>query len=269
MVRSTPILGALLTTLLATTAQAATIGYWRMEQDIQPGPNLRVANEFAGGSDLRSNNAFIDTNLPTTSVPQTGTPNLGSIGSTSAGGTDGINASAAAYSALNVSSITVEFWARTVENEAELFMRSSGNNGIIIDQPSDLRVRWWVDDGAGGAEEREMAGLFDMDAAWNHFAFSYDHLTGVAEFFVDGTSVGTDNGTAGRALVWDTNEAVQIGLRMDFAAANNGTMDEVRIDDSALRALELLSSPEPGTGTMLALGLVGLGLRGRRARRKR
>lgn len=164
--------------------------------------------------------------------------------------------------------MTVEFWARTVENDADLFVRSSGNNGIIIDQPGNLRVRFWVDDGAGGAEERTMTGLFDMDDAWNHFAFSYDHLSGVAEFFVDGTSVGTDTGTANRALVWDANEAVQIGLRMDFSAANNGTMDEVRIDDSALSALDLLLNPEPGTGLLVSFGLIGLGLRGR-ANRKR
>ena len=84
---------------LSSVAQAATIGYWRMEQDLDPGADLRVANEFAGGSDLISSDAFIDTNLPNTSVPNTGTPNLGSIGSTSQGSSAGINASAAAYAA--------------------------------------------------------------------------------------------------------------------------------------------------------------------------
>ena len=253
----------------SSVAQAATIGYWRMEQDLDPGADLRVANEFAGGSDLISSDAFIDTNLPNTSVPNTGTPNLGSIGSTSQGSSAGINASAAAYAALNVPSITIEFWARTVENDADLFVRNNGtlDNGVIIDQPGNLRIRFWVDDGAGGAEQRTILTGFDMDDAWNHFAFSYDHLAGVAEFFVDGASVGTDtNPNAGRGLVWDTNEAIQIGLRMDFAAANNGTMDEVRIDDSALSVLELLQSPEPGTGLLVSFGLVGMGLQGRSRR---
>ena len=266
-IRSLGVCGGLLL-LLADAAQAATIGYWRMEQDLDGGPGLLVANEVAGGSDLISTTACIDTNLPTTSVPNTGSPNVGSLGSTQQGSAAGINASAAAYGALNTSSITIEFWARTVENDAELFLRSTGNNGIIIDQPSSLRVRWWVDDGAGGAEQRQMAGLFDMNDAWNHFAFTYDHLSGIAEFFVDGVSVGTDSGTANRALVWDPSAAVEIGRRMDFAAANNGTIDEVRIDDNALGGFELLNSPEPGTGLLVSFGLIGLGLH-RRARRRR
>jgi hypothetical protein len=96
---------ALLLLLFADLGQAATIAYWRMEQDLNPGPNLRVANEVAGGSSLTSKNAFIDTNLPSTSVPSTGSPNLGSIGSISAGTNEGINASAAAYAALNSDSM--------------------------------------------------------------------------------------------------------------------------------------------------------------------
>ncbi len=257
---------------MASTAEAATIAYWRMEQDLDPSADLRVANEVAGGSDLLSSNAFIDSNLPTTSVPNTGSPNVGSIGSISQGSSDGINASAAAYAALNVPSITIEFWARTVENDADLFVRNNGtpDNGVIIDQPGNLRIRFWVDDGAGGAEQRTMSGLFDMDDAWNHFAFTYDHLSGVAEFLVDGVSVGTDtNSNAGRALVWDPNEAIQLGVRMDFAAANNGTMDEVRIDDRALSSLELLQSPEPGTGLLVSFGLIGMGLQGRMRRLRR
>lgn len=255
---------------LAGAAHAGTIGYWRMEQDLDSGPNLSIGNEFVGGSNLISSNAALFPHLPNlpNGIPQTGEPNTGSIGSTTQGSSDGINASAAAYAALNVPSITIEFWARTVENDADLFVRNNGtaDNGIIIDQPGNLRIRFWVDDGSGGAQQRTMTGLFDMDDAWNHFAFAYDHLTGVAEFFVDGASVGTDVGTAGSALVWDPNEAVRLGVRMDFAEANQGTLDEVRIDNRALNAGQLLHSPEPGTGLMLALGLVGLGLRGRKNR---
>ena len=121
---------------------AGSIGYWRMEQDLDPtAEGLRVANEVAG-NDLLSNSAFIDTNLPTTSVPLTGSPNVGSIGGTRQGANEGINGTVAAYAALDVPSITIEFWARTVENFAEVFQRTSGANGIVIDQPSALTITW-------------------------------------------------------------------------------------------------------------------------------
>lgn len=162
-----------------------------MEQDLDASAEgLQVANEVAG-NDLFSTTAFIDANLPTTSVPLTGTPNIGSIGGTRQGGNAGINGTVAAYAALNAPSITIEFWSRTVENQAELFQRTTGNNGILIDQPSQLTATWYVDDGAGGATAMQMSNVFDLDANWHHFAFSYDHLTGLGEFFVDAVKVST------------------------------------------------------------------------------
>ena len=261
-----PVLLWALLVLLAQPAWAATIGYWRMEQDLDPSADgLQVANEVAG-NDLFSSSAFIDTNLPTTSVPQTGSPNAGSIGSTQQGGSAGINGTVAAYAALNVPSITIEFWGRTIETTAELFMRSSGANGVVIDQPSALTITFYVDDGAGGSTPLQMSDVFDMDDNWHHFAFTYDHVAGLGEFFVDAAQVAQVTGVAGRALVWDAAAPVEIGARMDYAAAFNGTLDEVRIDDNALAATELLANPEPGTGLLVAMGLCAMASHRRQTR---
>ncbi|MEM7410053.1 MAG: LamG domain-containing protein [Myxococcota bacterium] len=253
---------------LGSSAQAVTLGYWRMETDLEPSAEgLRVPNEVLGGNDLLSSSAFVDSNLPTTSVPQTGTPNNGSLGGTRQGGSAGINGSVVAYAALNSPSLTVEFWGRTVENDADLFLRTTGNNGLRIGNPSSLDVVFWVDDGAGGASPLQMLNLFDMDANWHHFAFMYDAGTGLGQFFVDGGEVGRVQGAAGRALYWDPSAPVEIGVRMDYAAAFNGTIDEVRIDGDALGASSLLLAPEPKTVLLMGAGLGALAWVGRKRRR--
>ena len=258
----------LLALVVGSSAQAVTLGYWRMETDLEPSAEgLRVPNEVVGGNDLVSNTAFVDTNLPTTSVPVTGSPNGGSLGGTRQGGQAGINATVAAYAALNSPSLTVEFWARTVENDADLFQRSTGNNGLRIFSPSSLDVVFWVEDGTGGAVQLEMLNLFDMDADWHHFAFRYDAPSGLGEFFVDGVRVNSVQGATNRALVWDPNAPVEIGTRMDYAAAFNGTLDEVRIDGEALGGGSLLFAPEPESALLLGAGLGSLAWVGRKRRR--
>jgi len=245
----------------APPARALTVAYWRMESDLDPSANgLRVANEVAGGSDLISLEAFVDLAAnPNGTVPYTGASNLGSIGSTQQGGNRGINASAAWYAALDVSSITVEFWARTLESTAVLFRRSSGADGIVIQNPNALSVTYYVSDGAGGALPVTMSGLDNMDATWKHYAFSYDAASGVGTFYVDGTAVRTNDGPDGRPLVWGAPSQLEIGVLMDYASAFNGTMDEVRIDSAALppgRFLDVV--PEPAPAALLGLALAGL-----------
>ena len=261
-------LSPLLLAFVATSASAATIGYWRMEADLDPSAEgLEVVNEIAFGTSLFSSEAFVDTAAnPNFTVPLTGAPNTGSVGGTRQGGPNGINATAAWYPELDVPSITVEFWARTVENQATLFSRSSGNDGIVIRNPSSLDVTYWVDDGAGGATRVDLLDLFDMDANWHHFAFSYDQASGVGQVFIDGTSVVSNDGADGRGLVWGSNVDVEIGHQMDYAAAFNGTLDEVRITDAAPSSSAPLLVPEPSPIAPLG-GLLALAwLRGRRRR---
>jgi hypothetical protein len=260
------LLAGLLAACLAAPAGAATIGYWRMEADLDPSLNgLRVANEVAGGSDLLSNQAFVDLAAnPNGTVPNTGAINLGSVGSSLQGGANGINGTVAWYSMLDATSITAEFWARTGENQATLLQRSSGANGFTISNPNNLSITYYVSNGAGGGVAVTLNTGHNMDATWRHYAFSYDQATGVGSFYVDGVVVASNDGIDGRALYWGTSTTLRVGQQMDYAAAFNGTLDELRLSNVALTSSQFLGAvPEPGAAL---LGLFGAALyaRGRR-----
>jgi hypothetical protein len=260
--------GALVTALLATSTSATTIAYWRMEADLDPSANgLRIANEIAGASALTSSEAFVDLAAnPNGTVPFTGSTNLGSVGATLQGGANGINATAAWWPALDVSSITLEFWARTGEGTATLFRRSSGANGIVLNNPNALALVYYVSNGSGGGTRVALSGLDNMSSTWRHYAFTYDAPTGVGTFYVDGVAVRSNDGPDGRALYWGSSSSIQIGWQMDYAAAFNGTMDEVRLSDLALPPTMFLATvPEPGTAAPLLAGLLLIGAWRRRA----
>ena len=252
--------GALLAIALAifvpVGAGAVPIGYWRMEADLDASANgLEVANEVAG-SPLLSSEAFVDTLAnPNGTVPQTGSTNFGSVGATFQGAANGINGTVAWYAALDVSSISVEFWARTIENTATLFSRTTGGaDGITLGSPNSLSLTYHVDDGAGGSTGVALGGLGNMDATWHHYAFTYDEFAGLGSFYIDGALVASDDGPDGRPLFWGTQVDLSIGLLMDYAAAFNGTMDEFRIDDGTLPPTSFLNTPEPSSLLLLGLG---------------
>ncbi len=258
--RLTALAVALLTTLAPVPAAATLIGLWRMEADLDPSAGgLEVANEVAFGNPLLSNEAFIDLAAnPNSSVPSTGSPNLGSVGATQQGGSNGINGTVAWYPELDSASLTIELWARTVESTATIFSRSSGANGLLLDTPNDLQLTYYVSDGGGGGTAVVLSTGHDMDATWRHYAFTYDALSGVGSFFVDGVEVATNDGPDARPLFWGTQVDLEVGFQLDFAAANNGTVDELRIDDNSLPAMGFQNVPEPGTASALALGLGAL-----------
>lgn len=246
-------LGAL---ALAPASQALPIAYWRMEVDDDPSANgLSVPNELAFGTPLVSAEAALDgSNLPTTLVPLSSDPNFFSVGATAQGGANGINAAAAWYAELAVTSISIEFWARTQESVATPFRWTTGGaDGIVLTDPNSLDLTWYVDVG-GTPTAFQMTNLDDMDTSWSHYAFTYDEVGGLAQFYVDGVLVQSVDGPDGAPLVLTAGTPVELGVLMDFASAGQGTIDEVRIDGSVLSPGSFLL-PEPTTALLMALGL--------------
>jgi hypothetical protein len=255
---------------LALPAGAATVGYWRMEADLDPSATgVRVANEIAGGSDLLSTEAFIDFAAnPNGTVPNTGSINLGSIGSRLQGGANGINGTIASYSALDAASLTAEFWARTGESQATLLQRSSGANGFTIGNPNALSITYYVSNGAGGGVAVTLNTGHNMNATWHHSAFTYDQASGVGRFYVDGVVVATNDGVDGRALYWGGATTLVVGQLMDYASAFNGTMDEVRVSNTALDPTQFLGAvAEPASALLFGLALAAFAAQAWGARR--
>ena len=108
-----------------------------------------------------------------------------------------------------------------------------------------------------------MNNLDNMDASWSHYAFVYDEVSGLAEFWIDGVSAATVNAPAGSPLVLIAGTPVELGVLMDFADADQGTLDEVKIHAQAISPGGMLL-PEPSTGAAFLAAGVALGLARRR-----
>jgi Concanavalin A-like lectin/glucanases superfamily/PEP-CTERM motif len=258
---------AILAVAMPLAAAAAPIGYWRFEVDDDVSlDGLSSPNELAFGTPMISSEATLDgSNLPVGLVPLSGAPNGSSVAARFQGGTNGINASAAWYAELLVTSITVEFWARTIESVATPFRWTSGGaDGILITDPNSLDVTWYVNVG-GTPTAFTMSNLANMDASWSHYAFSYDEASGVATFRVDGVVVQSVDGPDGAPLLLAPGTPVEIGVLMDYSSAGQGTIDELRLSGSSLGDSALLI-PEPSTASLLALGLAAFGARRRAPR---
>jgi len=241
----------------ASEAHATPVAYWRMEVDTNPDPNgLSVPNELAFGTPLVSSEAVLDgVNLPAGVVPLSMAPNNFSLGASQQGGSNGINASAAWYPELVLTSLTVEFWARTQESVATpLRWTTGGADGIVLTDPNSLDLTFHVDIG-GTPTAFSMNNLDNMDASWSHYAFLYDEVAGLGEFWIDGTRVRSVSTAAGSPLVLVPGTPLELGVLMDFASADQGTLDELKIHDEAIPASQMLL-PEPSTS--LALVLSGL-----------
>lgn len=258
--------GALLVTGVSL---ASPIGYWRMEVDNDPtAGGLSVPNELAFGTSLLSSEAQLDgSNLPVGVIPLTFSSNQFSAAATQQGGANGINASAAWYPELAVASITVEYWARTVEGTATPFrMSSGGQDGIVITNPNALTLTYYVDD-AGTTRAYTLNNLDDMGSSWRHYAFAYDHITGISTFYVDGATVASFDGPDNAPLVILNGTSIEVGVVMDYASAGQGTVDELKIDGTVLGPMDFLV-PEPSAGTLTALGFAVLALGRRPGRRQ-
>jgi len=247
--------------VLAATAHAGVIGYWRAEVDNDAGGGLSIPNEVAG-TPLTAPNATIAPDVPLTPIPWTGAINVGSIN-----GNANIDGTVAYYAALDAASVTIEYFARTNEGDARLLLRQSGTTGLRIDQPNNVRVQY-----STSAGQVTLSNQHNYGSTWDHFAFTYDAATGIGKAFVNGLQVGINDGPDGLPLTWPAGASLLVGQALDggtgFSNNSLGFFDELRISDVALEPSQFLIAPgipEPGTLSLLALGALGL-LRRRRGR---
>lgn len=229
---------------LAGPAPAGITGYWRMESDTDAGSQVIVPNEVGGSALDTTSNASIETLngggvsfFPT--LPN-GTPNASGIN-----GSANINGQIADYPGLNVTSGTVEFFARTNEGDARFLLRQSGSTGLRVDQPNSLRVEY-----STPAGQVSVSGLNNFDANWDHVALTYNEVSGIGRVYLNGTQIGYNDGPDNQPLTWPGGAALQVGEGMDggsgFSGNSDPFFDELRISDTALAPYQLLT----GNGVM-------------------
>lgn len=292
LIRRTFAIGWILILVNASVGHAATVSWWRFEEDtIEPDPNSGIIfsnpNEVASEPAMTSENALVSNDNPNLDlfapvVPRVGAANTGSVRSDDNGsGNDGIFGSAAYSSTLDVDSITVEFWARTTENEAGFVARTTDSNdagednslqdGFRIIDPQNVTVQFWTSNPGGG--NRNLTTLSTgvaINAAgssgfgeWYYIAFRYNATGKTADLFINDqqfttTAIGNGNN---RPLWWGGNNAqpaVHIGYKMDGNPNNSiGTLDEIRFSDLALPDDDLLTAaPIPEAETILTFTLL-------------
>ena len=224
-------------------AGAQTVGYWRFETDLDGGANvLSTPNETAGGL-LGSASAAV--------IADPAVPYVPGIGASNAGAVDGlanINGTVPAYAALNVGSITVEFWARSVEGAGDLVSRTDGSTaGFRITDFNGVDATYYVDDGLGGSQAVTINTSLNLDTAWTHIAWTYDAVSGLGSVWANGTRVGVQGtATPGMGLVWTGAGDLKVGTDMDGSASlitGSGLLDELRISDTALAPAQMLNAP--------------------------
>ena len=217
------------------------IGYWRMEDEEQGSPDLSIANEVPGGPSLVSERGELFKEIPVDHIPLTGQANLGSLGAP--GGGDDIDGLIAYDPVFEVTSITIEFWARVEESNAFLLIHGTDGVGddLRISQPNDLRFNYRVDDQDGDIVVESLNTSHNMNGQWHHYAFTYDEVEGRACFYLDGLLEACRNGPDGRPLAMYPNAVFHIGRSLSGNGINDGVIDELRIWNGAVDSSKFLT----------------------------
>ena len=239
------------TTLCTAMVQADVIGYWRMEQDDDATGGVSVTNSAGFNKPLVCAAGSLDSGS-SDSVMTNRLANAVTNNASLAGGVN-IYGNVSSYTNLNSDSITIEFFARSAENDAGFVTRATdsdgttfGTNGVSIVDPNDLDIFYAIDDGAGGTTNVAWNSLHNSAGAWNHYAFTYDAASGIGAFYLNGYLKAMKDGPNNRALDWgDGNSAIRVGYGMDGGGPliGQGIFDELRISNTALAPDELLYQP--------------------------
>jgi hypothetical protein len=182
--------------------------------------------------------------------------------------------------AFGANDFTIAFFANVHSNVAGGAVPSPAHVFIGQDEGGGVTNKWFVSLGGGTVTLHiNNAGPSDFlgDASYPPTPDAWHHVTirrtgATFETFIDGVLAGSE---VSALPVGDVAHTLRLGEAEGFEL--DGLLDEVAIYDRALTGAEIVqlandrtgSIAEPGTLALLGVGLIGLGYRARRSRRRR
>ena len=163
------------------------------------------------------------------------------------GGTNGLNPGTPTMdvnltltgSYYDVPGIDISIDFRREESEVNFFKRGTNFNFYMTG--GKLNATFSISNGAGGFITVNSGNIFNIpnDNLFHNYHFRYTLSTGNATIWVDGASVYTYTGTAGRPMYWTGAGNAVVGGLMDATGRNISVMDNLVIQNSAILTLPL------------------------------
>lgn len=278
---------SLLGAALFSTASAATVSYWQLDEasgSLNDAVGSNDLSEATGGSGLTYSQTALVNPVPNPDGT-VGAANPSSVSFSSA--TDAMSTSnVSPFNLSSSSSFTFEgFFQHTITDGSQSGIEAIGGDrqGLSGDAEGDTfrgwyvnfnsgRVQFYYDDRNAADDANEQFSITSSSAAGDryddggvhHFAAVWDHSTGSATegtmtLYVNGDLIGSQVVTG---LDVYTSSGFTVGGRSTTSANNdfddsifNGTLDELRFSDEALAPSEFLNVPEPSSSLMLISGI--------------
>lgn len=262
--------------LMASSAQADTVGYWRFEDT--PGL-LQDSSNY--DNDLTSNGNPVHYTLPATGagayfddpIPQTSAANAKAVDLDGAGD----NYTCADQTEFTVTKFTIEAYIncdvlsnRVIAGQYNISSQRSWAMIVHHVGAAPYTLKAYLSSDGVAATTPDSGLQIDVDKDY-FVAMSFDlsNTTTGLKFYVKDLSAGTwETATMdhGMSTLHDSTGNFAIGGMDGGALAWDGYVDEVRFSDDALSQNNMLPVPEPATMVLLGLGGIGVLIRRRRRR---